>query len=113
MICQICKQEMPFKKRNGEYYFEAVEALAKVPKEDGVGFLALCPTCAAKYKEFVKRVAEAENHIEQQLLDASNSFEIPIQLGDERTSLRLVETHLLDLQVLLQETTRDDVDAGE
>ena len=27
MICQICKDEMPFKKRDGDYYFEAVENL--------------------------------------------------------------------------------------
>ena len=29
MICQICEKEMPFRKLNGEYYFEAVEALSK------------------------------------------------------------------------------------
>ena len=27
MVCQICEAEMPFKKHDGEYYFEAVEAL--------------------------------------------------------------------------------------
>ena len=29
MTCQICEKEMPFKKRDGEYYFEAVEASYK------------------------------------------------------------------------------------
>jgi len=29
MVCQICQEEMPFRKRDGEYYFEAVEALSK------------------------------------------------------------------------------------
>lgn len=32
MICQICKDEMPFKKRNGEYYFEAVEIFNDISK---------------------------------------------------------------------------------
>ncbi len=27
LICQICKKEMPFKKKDGTYYFEAVEIL--------------------------------------------------------------------------------------
>ena len=58
MECQMCKQDMPFKKRNSEDdYFEAVEALRRdhFPKEHEAQYLALCPECAAKYKEFVKR----------------------------------------------------------
>jgi len=49
MICQICKEEMPFRKRDGEYYFEAVEALSRdhFAKEHEAQFLALCPLCAA------------------------------------------------------------------
>jgi len=48
---------MPFKKRNGEYYFEAVELLSKddFPKEHHSQFIALCPLCSAKYKEFIKK----------------------------------------------------------
>ena len=29
MVCQICQDEMPFKKRNGKYYFETVEIFGK------------------------------------------------------------------------------------
>ena len=56
MVCQICKEELPFKKRNGEYYFEAVEAFSKdyFTREHEAQFLALCPLCAAMYNEFVK-----------------------------------------------------------
>ena len=46
---------MPFKKRDGQYYFEAVEALNTLSQELLPLHLALCPVCAAKYKEFVKR----------------------------------------------------------
>jgi hypothetical protein len=44
------------KKRDGEYYSEAVEALSKdyYGKEHEAQFLALCPLCAAMYKELVK-----------------------------------------------------------
>ena len=56
MVCQICKDEMPFRKLDGQYYFESVEALSKehFSKEHEAQFLALCPLCAAMYKEFVK-----------------------------------------------------------
>lgn len=57
MICQICRNEMPFKKRHGdEYYFEKIEAFTGkyFLKENESQWLALCPVCAAKYKEFIK-----------------------------------------------------------
>ena len=56
MVCQVCKNEMPFKKRDGEYYFVAVEALSRdyFRKEHVGQYLALCPLCAAMYHEFVR-----------------------------------------------------------
>jgi hypothetical protein len=47
---------MPFKKRNGEYNFEAVGIFSRnhLPIEHEAQFLALCPLCSARYKEFVK-----------------------------------------------------------
>ena len=56
MVCQICKEEMPFRKRDGAHYFEKKEVLSIkfLPKEHEAQYLALCPLCAAKYDEFVK-----------------------------------------------------------
>jgi hypothetical protein len=56
MVCQICKEEMPFRKRDGAHYFEKKEVLSSkyLPKEHEAQYLALCPLCAAKYDEFVK-----------------------------------------------------------
>lgn len=39
---------MPFKKRNGEYYFEAVEIFNDISIEHAALHLALCSVCAAK-----------------------------------------------------------------
>ena len=52
MICQVCKEEMPFTKRDGEHYFEGVEALSRdhFSGEHEAQFLALCPLCAAMYE---------------------------------------------------------------
>ena len=47
MVCQLCHNEMPFKKSNGEYYFEAVQifksSLLKYEHESQ--HIALCPVC--------------------------------------------------------------------
>ena len=103
MVCQICKGEMPFKKRDGEYYFETVEALSKdyFAKEHEAQFLALCPLCAAMYKEFVKRDEDAMKELHRVLKD-SDDLEGPLKLGDLATSIQFVQTHRQDMKTILQ-----------
>ena len=106
MVCQICKDEMPFKKRDGEYYFEAVEVLSKdyLPRELESQYLALCPLCAAKYKEFVKRDDQALTEVCQALTEMekeSDSLEVPLTFGESSASVRFVQTHVIDLQAIL------------
>lgn len=102
MVCQICKGEMPFKKRDGEYYFETVEALSKdyFTKEHEAQFLALCPLCAAMYKEFVKRDEDAMKELHRGLKE-SDDLKVPLNLG-EATSIRFVQTHRQDMKTILQ-----------
>ena len=102
MTCQICEEEMPFKKRDGEYYFEAVEILTShyFPKEHEAQLLALCPECAARYKYFVIGDISAMEALKKQLMSLNN-LKISVQLGDIETSIRFVETHLLDLKTVL------------
>ncbi len=114
MICQICKEAMPFKKVDGEYYFEAVEALTirfkddnlpenHFPKEYEVQYLALCPECAARYKYFVRGVKEGIKVMEElrnQLINSDNPT-IPVRLGELETDIRFVEAHLHDLKAVL------------
>jgi DNA-binding transcriptional MerR regulator len=102
MLCQICQYEMPFKKRNGEYFFEAVEAFNKdyFSKEHEAQYLALCPVCAAKYKEFVKRDEENMEEFWERLYH-SESKTIPLQLGEEETEVRFVGVHFQDMKVIL------------
>ena len=102
MVCQICKQEMPFRKHDGEYYFEAVEVLSNdyLTKENEAQFLALCPLCAARYKEFVKREENAMQELYQTLKN-SDRLEVFFELGGWKTSLRFVETHSQDLRTIL------------
>ena len=103
MICQICQEEMPFKKRDGNYYFEEVEALSKdyLTKEHEAQFLALCPESAARYKEFVKNDEDAMKRV-YDFLKNSDDLEIALQLGELKTSLRFVETHRQDIRTILE-----------
>ncbi len=108
MVCQICKEEMPFKKRDGEYYFEAVEALSKdyFIKEHEAQFLALCPLCAAMYKEFVIRDEDAMKKLYRALKD-SEDLEVPLKLGELETSIRFVQTHRQDMKTILHKKSNE------
>ena len=114
MICQICKEEMPFKKTDGEYYFTAVEALTTrfkddelpenhFPKEYEAQYLALCPGCEARYDYFARTAAgriKLMEELRDQLMN-SDDLEVPVCLGELETSIRFVEAHLHDLKAVL------------
>ncbi|MEA3544389.1 MAG: hypothetical protein U9R69_04105, partial [Thermodesulfobacteriota bacterium] len=103
MVCQICQKEMPFKKRNGEYYFEKKEVLSKkyLPKEHAAQYLALCPLCAAMYKEFVENDENAMADLKMELSDADDC-DVPLKFGERETNIRFVEAHFRDLKVILE-----------
>jgi len=101
-IYQTNKEEMPFRKRNGEHYFEAVEALSRehFTIEHESQYMALCPLCAAMYKEFVKQDEGAMVDLKNALMNTDN-FEVPLHLGKLDTSVRFVETHYHDIKTIL------------
>lgn len=103
MECQLCKNAMPFEDREGKPYFEAVEALTNdyFTKEHEAQFLALCPVCAARYTEFVKRVPPAVVNLKNELMKA-DGLEVPLQLGELKTSLRFSRRHWHDIQTILR-----------
>lgn len=111
MVCQICKNEMPFKRRDGKYYFEKREALSRdyLRKEYASQFLALCPVCAAKYKHFVKDAPEGEamEELRRALVDTDSTepdgLKVPLKFGEESTTVRFVPRHVIDLKAILGE----------
>ena len=108
MICQRCKDVMPFRKRDGEYYFEAVEALSRdyFRKEHEAQFLALCPLCAAMYKEFIKRDETEMKNLYCAMMN-SGDLEVRLKLGELDTSVKFVETHREDMKTILQLSQSD------
>ena len=103
MHCQMCSKGMPFKKRNSdEDYFEAVEALGKgyFFKEHEAQYLALCPECAAEYKEYVKRDPKARETFHDAL---KNSDSPQIHLASNGRTIRIwfENKHWQDLKTVL------------
>ncbi len=110
MVCQICKKEMSFKKHDGEYYFEAVELFGKddSPVEYHELYIALCPLCSAKYKEFVKKSFEQTALVKKAILEHKEP-EISIRLEDNiQHSIRFVRKHFYDLKAVLKKLAGND-----
>jgi len=103
MVCQICKEGMPFKKRNGEYYFEAVEAFTKdyFSKEHEAQYLALCPLCAAKYKELIKKDEDAIINLKE-TIHSMDQPEVPLSLGSDNMTVKFVGKHYSDIKTILK-----------
>ncbi len=116
VICQLCQEEMPFRKRDRRHYFEAVELLSKnyLPNEKVEQWIALCPECQAKFKEYVKADDSVMRGVREAILDwpledsDSGDWVIDIDLGSESPignslELRFVEDHARALRTILSE----------
>ena len=104
LVCQMCEHEMPFRRRDGQYYFESVQLFDDLAGEHAVAHLALCPLCAAKYKEFVKRDSE-NTHVVRASISSPEQLVVHVDLGQDVGSIRFVEKHLLGVQGVLEEET--------
>jgi len=103
MFCQICLKVMPFKRPDdNEYYFEAVEITNESNIEHEELYIALCPTCAAKYKVFIKNYKEKIREVTTLILNTTQR-EIPIKLDIPGASMKFRRDHLSDLKVILSE----------
>ncbi len=102
MICQMCELEMPFKLSHDEYYFEAVQVQDNMKKTHESLFLALCPLCAAKYRELLKKHEDLLLKLITHIKCMRDSTVVSMVLGNgEKSSLRFTEKHLLDIQEVL------------
>jgi hypothetical protein len=111
LICQMCEEEMPFRKRDGSYYFEARQLLSVLPELEA-NYVALCPVCAARFGEFVQRDPAARQQIAENLPTAIDRIPLPtVPDMPGGAALRFTEQHLFDLQTIA-ETIHDTSNAG-
>ena len=69
ILCQVCRNRLPFKKPNGQEYFEKVQLFPKslIKKELKENYIACCPLCSAKMKVFYSHNSEAQNSLFKQI----------------------------------------------
>lgn len=96
MVCQICKDELPFKLPSGSYYFEAVEVLADSPRRYREAYLALCPNHAAAFL-----YANAQRNQMLDLVATALGNEIEVVLGGEVKTIYFTQMHLADMKACL------------
>ena len=103
MVCQVCRNEMPFKLASGEYYFEAVQAIRGLPQHFYENRLALCPTCAAMY-QYARACTEDDLKERITTIDGDitgTALELDVTLAESMRSVRFVGAHLFDLKVIV------------
>ena len=96
MICQVCKDELPFKLPSGSYYFEAVDLLAESSKRYRSTYLALCPNHAAAYQ-----YANGQRNSMQDVIADAASLEVEIDLGGQEATIYFTQMHLADAKASL------------
>lgn len=113
MFCQVCNMPMPFK-LNGNFYFEAVQFVSDSRHELHENRLALCPTCAAKYRHARDTTLEdLRDDLLTQEIGVQGSISVDVVLAGEAAKVRFVGKHAIDLQAALESTTSVLVEDGE
>lgn len=110
MVCQVCTLPMPFQ-IDGRYYFEAVQFVKDSERDLRENRLALCPTCAAKYRHARSTsLQELRDALLSLEIESKGSVTVDVVLAGEETKIRFVGKHAIDLQAALakSEITEDD-----
>ena len=97
MLCQICKDELPFKVK-GKYYFETVEILRELKGRLRENYLCLCPNHAAM---FMHAREEGEFAFKQRLLSQTEN-EMTVRLAGEEREIFFAKKHLEDLKDVIR-----------
>ncbi len=97
MICQICQEELPFKLKDGSYYFEAVEFLPELKNRHRQNYIALCPLCAAMFKH----VNDTKDMIKELFLSLDDKH-LEIVLAGKDEKIYFTTKHREDLKKVIE-----------
>lgn len=103
MICQVCKAELPFKKDDGDYYFERVEFLADLPGRHRENYLVLCPNHAAMFQH-----ANGSKELLEPMLKELEGTELEVVLAQRDMTIYFTETHITDLKAVISSVRRQE-----
>lgn len=115
MICQCCGKELPFKKKNGEYYFVTIELDNPggefFTKETMYPYIACCPNCAAMFNEHIVHCSSSENRIadllnkietESTIKKPNGNEAIQIIMDGKIFNLTFVQKHIVDIRAAIK-----------
>ena len=97
MICQICKDALPFKLPDGNYYFETVEFLPELEKGHYQNYLSLCPNHAAMYQH----ANGSKDSIKDRFVGLEGN-EMEVTLAGDDTTIYFTGTHIADLRAVVE-----------
>lgn len=90
-ICQICKSELPFKKKDGEYYFEAVELFPELTSHHLHNYISLCPLHSAMFS-----YANESENLFNTFVESDGQY-LPLTLAGQSLELYFNKKHQHDL----------------
>lgn len=96
MICQICRNELPFRRIDGAYYFEKVSFLPGLDQRHHQNYLALCPNHGAMF-QYANPLRDA---IRGLFLDMDGS-ELTIVVGGAARIVYFTDVHRDDIRAVL------------
>lgn len=96
MICQICKDKLPFKLANGQYYLEGTRLFDQLKKQHHQNNLALCPNHAAMFKH-----ANPSKDQMQTLFKNMEERKLTVQLAGENRTILFTPNHVTDLKAII------------
>lgn len=102
MICQVCKDQLPFKLDDGSYYVEAVQFLPELEKRHYQNYLALCPNHSAMFL-YANGSRERMKDI---FLELSGN-ELQIILAQQDSIIYFTKTHIADLKKVIEVDHRE------
>jgi len=110
---------MPFQLSTGEYYFEAVQFVRDAANDFQANRLALCPTCAAKYRHARgTKLEDLRVDLLRQEVGYQTSITVDVVLAGVPQQIRFIGKHAIDLQAALMMTEgspsdEDDIESYE
>jgi hypothetical protein len=97
LICQVCKERMPFKMDDGTDYFEKVEFLTNLKKRHYQNYLALCPNHAAMYQH-----VNGSKDDMLELFGTISGNELEVVLAQQKHTIYFTKTHIADLLTVIE-----------
>lgn len=103
MHCQACRKPLPFRMRDGSWYFEAVRLVNARKQVHTANAIALCPLCAAlyKYARGTKNEAILDELDSTTINAGQGAVEIPVVLDGKRIKVGFTGKHAIDIKTAL------------